>query len=173
MAKADLQLITDDPRYSIRYTRVLDKGALVNWIKAPEVLRWFPMEGDKEIELCLRNWIGFSRFQCSLTATFDHTPIGIATLYLMPYKKVAHLAMVNIVVSPNMQKKGVGTSLVRNIVHLAKTKFKLTSIHFEVMEGCDLIPILEKQGFVQVFRQSSFYTVFGDDVARIVMEVQL
>ena len=173
MTKNTQEIITGDSRYNIRFTRVLDKGALVDWVKRPEVLRWFPMEGDKEIEMCLRNWIGFSKFQCSLTATFDHKAIGIATLYLMPYKKVAHLAMVNIVVVPEMQKKGVGTSLVRNIVHLAKTKFKLTSLHFEVMEGCDLIPVLEKQGFVQVFRQPDFYTVFGEDVARIVMEVML
>ncbi|MCF7806315.1 MAG: GNAT family N-acetyltransferase [Simkaniaceae bacterium] len=163
--------LTDSSDYNIRYTRLLDKSSLIGWMSHPEVVKWFPVEQDKEKDLFLRNWIGFSKFGCSLTATYQHKPVGIATLYLMPYKKVAHLAMFNIVVDPYLQGKGIGTSLVRNIAHLAKTQFKLYSIHAEIMEGCLLIPVLQKQGFNEVFRQEDYFKLNDEYYSRIVMEV--
>ena len=53
---------------------------------------------------------------------------GIATLFLMPYKKVSHISMLYLIVDPKYQRKGVGSSLLKNIMHYAK-KFKLESIH--------------------------------------------
>ena len=167
-----MDLITNEDVYDIRYSRILDKTHLKEWVSHPEVLRWFPMVGEKEIEMMCRNWAGFSRYRSSITATYDHKPIGMATLFLMPYRKVAHLAMLNIAVAPHMQRKGVGTSLIRNIVHLAKG-FKLKSIHLEVMEGCPLIPVLKKQGFYQVFRQDDYFEVDGVKRAREVWEVEV
>ena len=164
---------TSDPNYDIRYTRLLDKPLLKEWVMHPEVLKWFPMNDEKEVDLLLRNWIGYSRFRSSLTATYDHKPIGIATLFLMPYRKVSHLAMINIAVDPRMQRKGVGTSLIRNLVHLAKETFKLRSIHIEMIEGCRLISILEKQGFYEVYRQGHYFDVEGEKRGRVVMEIQL
>ena len=166
-------MITNDAEYDIRFSRLLDKTVLKEWVSHPEVLRWFPMEGEKEIEMMVRNWAGFSRYRSSLTATYDHKPIGMATLFLMPYQKVAHLAMLNIVVAPHMQRKGVGMSLVRNIVHLAKNQFKLKSVHIELVEGCPLIPLLKKQNFTRVFRQEDYFEVNGVKRAREVWEVQI
>lgn len=165
--------ITQDPLYDIRYTRLLDKTPLKEWLMHPNVLKWFPMNDEKEIDLLVRNWIGYSRFLSSLTAVFDHKPIGVATLFLMPYRKVSHLAMVNIVVAPHMQRKGVGTSLVRNLVHLAKETFKLHSIHMEMIEGCPLIPVLKRQNFYEVFKQERYFEVHKERKARVVMEAKL
>lgn len=167
------EIITDHSSYDLRYTRILDKGSLIRWISHPEVVRWFPIEGEKEKELFLRNWIGFSRFRSSLTAIYDHKPIGMATLYLMPYKKVAHLSMFNMVVDPAFQRKGVGRSLVRNLIHLAKTEFKLLSIHAEIIEGCPLIGLLDSLGFTEVFHQDDFFKIGEEYLPRKVMEIEL
>ena len=165
--------ITKDALYDIRYTRLLDKSALKDWVMHPESLRWFPMTDEKQVDLLLRNWIGYSRFNSSLTATWDHKPIGVGTLFLMPYRKVAHLAMINICVAPTMQRKGVGTSLIRNLLHHAKNHFKLQSVHLELIEGAPLIKVLEGQGFYRVFKQDHYYEVEGKMFPREVWEKKL
>lgn len=165
--------IVNHPQYAVRYTRLLDKSALINWVSHPDVLKEFPMDNQQEIEIMLRNWIGFSRYQCSLTATYDYKPIGMATLFLMPYQKVVHLAMFNIVVAPHMQRQGVGNSLILHLKQLAKEQFRLTSIHAEMMEDSPLISVLKRNDFYEVFHQEGFFKRGGKMLSRIVMETQL
>lgn len=131
----------------IRYTLAEDEAYLRKWMAIPSVLDFFPMNTEKEVDDAIKAWMSFCRYKASLTATYNQIPIGMATLFLMPYRKVAHHAFFKVVVDPEHQKKGVGTSLIRNIKHLAKNYFHLERLYVEVFEDNPLLKILEKEGF--------------------------
>ncbi len=160
--------------FDIRYTTEEDVKYLREWIAHPDVLCWFSMADQQEIESALQCWIGYSRYKCSLTATIDQEPCGIATLFLMPYKKVAHHCLFKVVVDPKWQRKGIGFSLIKNIKHLAKTYFRLETIHIEVFEGNALISLLkEKLGFYEVVRQDRYVKMGDTYLARVLLETEL
>ncbi len=168
----DLILSTD---YDIRYSRLTDISYLKNWLIDPRIMQYFPFEymQTHEIDTFSKNWIGFSRFRASLTATYRKHPVGIATIFLMPYKKVAHLGLIYLIVDPIWQNKGIGSSLLKNIIHLAKTEFPLDSLHFELIETNPSIHILKKFGFQEVIRQEGYFKIHGQYHARVVMEIKL
>lgn len=164
-------MITESPSFDLRYSDSGDEKHLVNWLMKPEVYQWFPMNDAEEIRLFAKNWIGFSRYKCSLTATLDRVPRGLGTLFLMPYRKVAHLCMVYLVVDPEFWRQGIGTALVRNLAHLARTYFHLESMHFELFEGCPLNSLLLKLGYQEVFHQDHFVKdSSGKYLARKILE---
>ena len=154
----------------IRYSEFSDGPELLKWMSDPEVLRWFPMSEGKELEDGVRNWIGFSKFKASLIATIDGKPCGIATLFLLPYKKIAHHAMFYIVVDPEHQRKGVGTSLLNNIINLGHKYFRLESVNCEIYKGCHLKKILEKSGFTSYAYQEGFVRENDEFLARELYE---
>jgi RimJ/RimL family protein N-acetyltransferase len=163
----------DSVQHDIRYTYLTDMTYLRQWINSPGTLQWFPMTTEKEVEDALQCWIGFCRWSSSLTATVNHVPCGIATLFLMPYRKVAHHCLFKVIVDPHWQKKGIGQSLVKNLKHLAKNYFQLETIATEVFEGNPIISILKKDGFEEVFRQEKYVKEQKGYKARIFMEAKL
>lgn len=165
--------MVDLPHFDIRYTHTNDLAFLREWVSQSDVLQWFPMSEEKEIEDALQCWIGFSRYSCSLTAVADGVPCGIGTLFLMPYRKVAHQCLFKVVVDPKYQRKGIGSALIKNLKHLAKNYFRLDLIHIEVFEGNPLIPLLLKNGFVEFARQEKFVKENGKYRARILLEASL
>jgi putative acetyltransferase len=166
---------TDSQDYDIRYTRITDISYLKRWLIDPRVIYFFPFNYNQvlEIENFSKNWVGFGRINAAITATYQSHPIGMATLFLMPYKKVSHAAILNIVVDPIWQNKGVGTSLIRNSLHLAKTNFRIEFLQCEVMENNPIISILKKQGFKEIIRQEGFYKNDNEYFARIVLEAKI
>ncbi len=165
--------MVDIAGYDIRYTFMTDIDPLRSWLKTPGMLHWFAMESEKELEDAIQCWIGFCRWSCSLTAVVDGVPCGIGTLFLMPYKKVAHQALVKMIVDPKMQKQGIGFSLLKNLKHLAKNYFRLEMINMEVVEGNPILGLLEKHGFYQVVRQEKFFKEQDRYMARVLMEARL
>lgn len=161
------------PGFDIRYTYLTDMSYLRQWVMSPGMLKWFPMSTEKEIEDALQCWIGFCRWSSSITATVNHVPCGIGTLFLMPYKKVAHHCLFKLIVDPHWQRKGIGQALVRNLKHLAKTYFHLEIIATEVFEGNPIISLLKKEGFNEVFRQEKFVKDEGGYKARVFLETRL
>ena len=159
--------------HDIRYTYVTDIMYLKQWLQAPGMLKFFPMTTEKEWQDAAQCWIGFCRWSCSLTATIGHVPCGIGTLFLMPYKKVAHHCLAKVIVDPKWQRQGIGSSLIRNLKHLAKNYFRLEMMDIEVFEGNPLIDLLKKEGFYEVFRQEKFVKEDGQYRARIFMEAKL
>lgn len=157
----------------IRYTYVTDIGYLREWINHPSVMPWFPMSTEKEIEDAIQCWIGFCRWSSSLTVTIHHVPCAIGTLFLMPYRKVAHQALFKVVVDPKWQRRGIGETLIRNLKHLAQNYFRLEMIGIEMFEGNPIESILKKQGFKEIFRQNHFVKDGEGSRARVFMEVQL
>lgn len=161
------------PNFDIRYTYVTDMSYLRQWMKSPGMLKWFPVKEEKEVEDALQCWIGFCRWSSSITATVNHIPCGIGTLFLMPYKKVAHHCLFKIIVDPHWQKKGIGTALIKNLKHLAKNYFHLEMISTEVFEGNPIISLLQKNGFKEIFRQDKYVKTDDGYKARIFLETVL
>ncbi len=159
--------------HDIRYTYVTDIMYLKKWLNTPGMLQFFPMTSEKEVDDAAQCWIGFCRWSSSLTVTIGHVPCAIGTIFLMPYKKVAHQGLFKIIVDPQWQRKGIGSSLVRNLKHLAKNYFHLELMNIEVFEGNPLILLLKKEGFYEVFRQEKFVKEDGRMKARIFMETKL
>lgn len=163
----------DINKIALRYTEPEDASFLKEWLLQPGVLRWFPMQELPEIDDAVKHWIGFSRFRCSLTAVLEGKPIGLSTLYLMPYRKVAHQCLFSIIVSEEHRGKGVGTLLLNNIIYLAKEHFKVEYLYLEVYDGNPAINLYKKFGFKQVGVQPHFIKENDKYVAKIIMERSL
>jgi RimJ/RimL family protein N-acetyltransferase len=159
------------PGFNIRYSHLSDEKYLKKWLELKECERWFPMSGKNENDISAKNWIGFSKYKASLTATLFSNPCAIGTLFLMPYKKVSHQTMFYIIVDPKHWRKGIGSSLLKNLVNLAKNYFHLESINCEVFEGCSLIPLLKKSNFEQFAYQEKYVKTDNNNyLSRILFE---
>jgi RimJ/RimL family protein N-acetyltransferase len=161
------------PDFDIRYTYITDSIYLRKWLSSQKDLHWFPFSEGKEVEEAVASWMAFSRYGASLTATIDKTPCAMGTLFLMPYQKVRHQCIFKLIVDPPHRRRGIGTSLVKNLKHLAKTYFHLELIHIEVFEGNPLIPILHHCGFTEFARQERFVKEEGRYLTRILLESNL
>jgi len=163
----------DERAIDIRYTRILDISYVRPWLYDPKVLKWFSMTTKEEIEQALSCWMSFCRYSASLTAVVNNVPCGIATLFLPPYRKVSHHCLFKICVDPKYQRRGVGSCLIKNLKHLAKTQFKMESIYSEIFEGNPLLHALEKFDFHEFVRQEHYVRSNGKYLARIMMETDL
>lgn len=165
--------IVDSPEFDIRYTEEADRVALKRILMKPEVMRWMVQSKESEIDPFVQNWIGFARFKSTLTCLYQGVPIAFGALFLYPYQKVCHMAMVQMVVDPEYQKRGVGKSLLRNLIHLAKTRFRFQSLHIDIPENSPGKKLLEQTGFKLAVQHPDFYFIDGKYYARHVMEFVL
>lgn len=157
------------PGFDIRYSVPEDLVYLQTWFQDPSACDDFPF-GEEEKEEALKNWIGFSKFHASLTGTVDNIPCAIGTLFLMPYRKVAHHCSFYLIVDPDYRRKGIGASMLRNLLNLAKTRFRLESVHVEIYEPSLLAPLLTKLGFEMFVRQENFVKIGELRKARLLWE---
>ena len=155
---------------SLRYTTVDDADPLKQWLLEPGVLQRFPMDNQKEVEDAVYHWIGFSHLRSSLTAVVHNQPAGIATLCLMPYKKLAHQCLISLIVTEKFRNQGVGTVLLNNLIHLAKEKFALEVLYLEVYDGNPAISLYRRFGFHEVGSQQYFMKEQDVYVSKIIME---
>lgn len=162
--------ITTSKDFNIRYTVAEDESFLRKWLTSTGMLHWFSMEEESEVDEMIKIWMSFIRFKCSLTATYKNKPCGIGTLFLMPYVKLIHSTMGYLIVDPSFQKKGVGTALVKNLEHLAKTYFRFERMHYEIYGDNPLVSLLEHQGFIQVFKQERYIKEEQGYLPRVVLE---
>ncbi|HRW58408.1 MAG TPA: GNAT family N-acetyltransferase [Chlamydiales bacterium] len=160
-------------KWDIRYTNLSDQKFLRKWLDDSEDLKWFAFTKKEEVDVAVRNWMYYSKYQCSITAVIDNEPVGIATLFLMPYRKICHKAMFYLIVNKKNRGMGIGFSLLKNVCHLAKTYFKLEGLYIELYEGCPLIALLEKQGFQKLFEQNHYVMIDGEKKKRLVFEKDL
>ena len=137
----------------IRYTDLSDGRYLKEWLMDPAVGRWFPIEDQPEVDDAVNRWIGFSRYKCSLTAIKDGKPCGLATLYLQPYKKLSHQCEFGIIVGNAHRGQGVGTVLLKNLMHLAKEKFRIELLHLQVYLENPAIRLYQRMGFTEFGKQ--------------------
>jgi len=156
--------------HDIRYTVIEDEPHLVTWLSDKDNLMWFPLASENEVKEAAKNWIAYSKFKCSLTATINKTPCAIGTLFLMPYRKVAHHCMFYLIVDKKWQKQGIGESMLKNLFNLAKNYFRLESIHAEVYGGCPILPLLAQNNFIEFARQEHFVKEGTEYKERILLE---
>lgn len=158
------------PDALVRYTEIEDAPYLREWLSEPGILKWFPMQEPLEVEDAVRHWIGFSRYKCSLTAVMDGVPCGLTTLYLMPYRKVSHQCLFSIIVAKEYRKRGIGSLLLNNLIHLAKEQFRLEVLYLEVYEGNPALTLYQKFGFKEVGYQQYFIKEDGQYLGKTIME---
>ncbi len=156
-------------QFDIRFSEESDQSFLLEWLNTSAACDPFPF-GFAERDDPIKNWIGFSKYKASLTGLLGETPCAIGTLFLMPYRKVAHHCSFYLIVAPEHRRKGIGTSMVRNLAHLAKTRFHLESMHAELFEPSPLRPILDKLEFKPFARQEEYVKFNGHPHSRILME---
>ena len=159
----------EPPDFDIRFSVQEDLPFLEQWFADPSACDDFPFNLSEKEE-ALKNWIGFAKYKASLTGTVKDVPCGVGTLFLMPYRKVAHHCSFYIMVDPQHRRKGIGTSLIRNLLNLAKTRFRLESVHVEIYETSALLPVLLKLGFEQFARQENYMKMEGCSRARLLLE---
>lgn len=162
------------PGLEIRYTELSDGKYLNEWLHEPGILRWFPMADDVEIDDAVARWVGFARYKCSLTAVKDGIPCGLCTLYLQPYRKLAHQCEFGIIVDDNYRGQGVGSQLLDHIIQLSKENFKIELLHLQVYSGNPAIRLYERYGFTEFGCQTQWIKeADGEYVGRVFMEKYL
>lgn len=155
----------------IRYTEPEDAKYLKAWLMDPSVKMWFPMADEVEIDDAVMRWIAFYRFKCSLTITQNGIPCGISTLYLQPYKNLAHQCEFGIIVGSEHRGKGIGGYLMSSLMHLSKDKFKIELLHLQVYaENHSAIKFYKNFGFKEFGRQDGWIKDQGRPVGRVFME---
>lgn len=160
-------------KWDIRYSTLDDKEWLLKEVSDPDNLQWFPMLTEDEIEKSVTNWIGFSRFRGSLTATINNEICAIGTLFFMPYRKVAHQCSFYLLVSKKHRKKGIGTSMLRNLMNLAKNYFRIELLNAEVYGDCSILSLLEKNSFETIAYQKNFIKDKTRYLSRTLLELDL
>lgn len=159
------------PGLAVRYTEPGDGKYLKEWLMEPGILRWFPMLDEVELDDAVPRWIAFCRYKCSITVTLNGVPCGIATLYLQPYKKLAHQCEFGIVVGTGYRNQGIGSYLLSCLMHLAKEQFHINLLHLQVYAENPAIGLYKRFGFKEFGRQSHWIKELdGRYVARVFME---
>lgn len=156
-------------RFDIRFSELDDLTFLQSWFSDPIECENYPF-GPEEKEEALKNWIGFAKYKASLTGLLDGAPCAIGTLFLMPYRKVAHHCSFYLIVDPAHRRNGIGLSMVRNLLNLAKTRFRLESVHVEIFGQSPLLPLVQKLGFEQYAFQENYVKLDGCYRPRTLLE---
>lgn len=154
--------ITTKNEFELRYSTDEDAPILKELLMDPSIQQWFPLSTEQDVDLFLRNWMNFSKYGCSLTAFYENQKIGFGSIFLLPYRKVAIHTMGYLVVDPKFQRKGVGTSLLRNLIVLSQNFKVIEKFQCEIYEGCPLESLLHRLSFKKAFEQKGFVKV-GDN----------
>ena len=156
-----------------RFAEESDFQLLVQWLGQPGVLRWFPLHDQREIEDASRIWMGNSLHHAVLTALLDGVPCGIATLYLQPYRKLAHQCLFAIIVDEAYRSRGVGTKLLTDLMALGKERFQLELLHLEVYDGNPALRLYQRLGFEEYGFQRHFIKQNGEYMGKRLMQKKL
>lgn len=154
----------------IRYTEPGDAAYLKEWLLSKQVANLFPMVDEAEVNDAVNRWISFCRYKCSLTAVLNGVPCGLATLYLQPYRRLAHQCEMGIIVGTDYRNRGIGTELLNNLIYLAKETFHIELLHLQVTAENPAIRMYERFGFKEFGRQNHWLKDKDRYGARVFME---
>jgi len=134
-------------KIKIRFAEAKDAKYLAKWLDDPEILKWFPMCNQIEIDDAVKIWMSYCKYRAVIIAEWDGIPCGIANFYLQSFKKLSHQSLFAIIVAKEYRYKGVGTALINELFKLAKESFKLEVLHLEVYEGNPAEALYDRLGF--------------------------
>lgn len=160
----------------IRYTELEDGPYLREWLLEPTTSRGFPMSDVVEVDDATNRWIALSRYKCSLTAVYKGVPCGLSTLYLQPYKTLAHQCEFGIIVGEAYRGRNlrVGEQLLNSIIALAKDPFRIELLHLTVLGDNPAIRLYRRFGFREFGRQARWKKdAHGIYTPRVFMEKYL
>ena len=109
---------------------------LVAWLLEPDILRWFPMVNELEVEDACKIWIGYygKQFGSAFTVFQEDTIVGFFAFYLSPVEKLKHQTLFSIIVHPEHRGKGIGKKMLEEIKTRAKRDFQIELLHLEVYQ---------------------------------------
>lgn len=149
-----------------------DKAHLIEWLKEPGTLNWYPMCNDLEIEDAANYWVSFATKKALLTIECEGEPAGMINLYLQPSEKLKHHALLAIIVKKSMRGKGLGTLLLEAIKKRAK-ELGLEFLQLEVYEGNPAIRLYKRSGFKEFGFQKRFIKEKNTYIGKHFMQMDL
>lgn len=158
---------------TLRLSVESDGPYLKKWLDDPQILRWFPMVNEREIDIAIGVWMHSVRMGGGVTAEYQGQPCGMAVLNLQPFKKLMHQCVISIIVAPDMRNKGVGTALMRELMRLAKETFKMEFLHLEVYENNPAKRLYDRLGFKEFGKQEHFVKEQNAYLGKYMMEKTL
>jgi putative acetyltransferase len=157
----------------IRLTEQEDGPHLARWLNDPEILIWYPMCNEREIEDSVRIWLGYCKIKSTFTALWNNEPCGMAVMYIQPFKKLAHQCLFAIIVSKEYRNRGVGKALIEELMKIAKENFKIEIFHLEVYQDNPAINLYRRLGFKEFGYQEHFIKEMGKYRGKIFMQREL
>jgi ribosomal protein S18 acetylase RimI-like enzyme len=136
-------------QFAIREAQATDLEAIKSWLSQPNVLQWFPMETEKEVDDAARFWVNYHYFGACFIATVDDIPCGTVLLNITLFSKIKHQCLLSIIVSENFRNQGIGTKLLQFIEKVALEKFQIELLHLEVYENNPAKRLYDRMGYVQ------------------------
>jgi len=124
---------------------------LIEWLKDPLILRWFPMIRDVEIEDASKVWIDHygKQFQSAFTIFQGEEIVGFFNFYISPIAKLKHQTLFSIIIHPEKRGKGLGRAIIEEMKVRAKKDFQIENLHLEVYRENPAIRLYESTGFVE------------------------
>lgn len=158
---------------TLRLAEESDAPFLTQWLNHPSILQWFPMCNEREVEDAVRVWIGYSKLKAGITACHEGKPVGMANIYVSPYKKLSSQALFSIIVDNKHRGQGVGFQLLSELIRLAKEEHGITLLHLEVYAQNPAIFLYKKMGFQEYARHPRFLKLDGVYTDKILMQRKL
>ncbi len=158
---------------SFRFFQEGDSAFLKKWLSAPDILLYFPMEGEKEIDDSVRVWTEYGQKGMGITSLWEGEPCGMIVMYLQAYQKLAHTCLFSIIVSEDRRGQGVGRALIEEMMILAKNTFQIEILHLEVYDGNPAKHLYERLGFTTFGAHKCFTKENGKCRCKIFMQKYL
>jgi len=133
-----------------------DAPLLKEWLMTPDVLQWFPITTDREVNESIRFWLSFIEQGSAITAEIDGVPVGLANLYIHSFEKLKHQCLFVICIDPKHHGKGVGTALLSYLMDIGKNQFNIELLHLEVYQDNPAMGLYRKLGFEEYGRHPRF-----------------
>ncbi len=141
---------------TVRFTEEEDAPYIKKWLSDPQILKWFPLQDEREIDDAVRIWTSYVKHKSSLTALWNGVPCGSAVLNLQAFQKLSHTCLLTILVEESKRGIGVGTALLLDLIDLARNTFHIEVLHLEVYEDNPAVGLYEKMGFVSFGEHKNF-----------------
>jgi GNAT superfamily N-acetyltransferase len=154
---------------TVRFSVESDMEYWKRWVADPEVLRWFPLSSEDEIDKAARFVFSFVPQKAVLTAECGGRPCGIAGLVLPGYKKIMHQAEFSVIIAKSQRNWGIGSLLIEALLARGKSCHGLRLVMLDVFEGNPARSLYKNMGFVDFGFQPFYINVEGKLLGRHLM----